>query len=525
MDKEKKDIELISEDDKPVDFPANNRESRVLKIYELLTQIPKQPDYKIREVLSSLCVETDLNEQDSIGPMRFTAYEVSLINSIYLLASTLHAEFIKVYLYREMIDLERQFRMGNSMKRQFGIPEDDEQETIGSLIPMVKFFYLIYSNYKTNRSRSFVDEIINTYNLFVKHISDEEIIIERTRNLISMLLDLSYVDSYKTFPVLKFGRADLEKLFKFISYVLKRTNQKPSERPLLGVICLMTSNYIFKSRNGYNNENLYKCLSDDTLEKALDNFEIWMNKTSNLNDKREGKFMVDLFNNKNWINYDWARKAQLNERSSYVTSFVKGMPSNQIKKRYGGNLLGYKNDKIAATIAPFTVVNGYGLKLEHIVIYDIIYIRKEAKEELNFLFLVIDSFDLTENEKIKLLENILPYWKYSFKDSRWKEEKERRYEILYFESSNYLETTTSDDYFKIKTTLFNFPDMAMVRSHRTQLIDRRLEKLNFISNKEYQFCNDCLSSDFDNVNGIRCNVCGSESVTILNKRNSNSNIE
>ena len=518
MTKRSEEIVFMSEADKPEDFPANNRESRLLKIYELLTQIPKQPDYKIREVLSSLCIETDLNEKNSFGQMRFTTYEVTLINSIYLTASTLHAEFIKVYLYREMIAIERQFRMGNNMKRQFGLPEDDEQETIGSLISMLKIFYVIYSNFKTNRSRSFIDEIINTYNTFVQHTSDEKIINEKTRDFIAMLLDLSYVDSYKTFPVLKFDRSDLEKLFKFISYALKRTKQNPSERPLLGVMCLLTSNYIFKSRHGYNNENLYKCISDDTLEQALENFEIWMNKTANLNDKREGKFMVDLFKNKNWINYDWAKKAQLKERTSYVSSFVKGMPSNQIAKRYGGNFLGYKNDKIAATIAPFTVIKNHGLNLEHVVIYDIIYSRKEAKEELNFLFFVVDCFNLSADEKIKFLEAVLPYWKYSFKDSRWKEEKERRYEILHFESNNYIETSISDNYFKIKTALLNFPDIAIVSKHKSKLIERRFEKLNFISNREYQFCNDCLSSDFDNSSGLSCNVCGSKSVILMNKK-------
>src|SRR5690606_31862967 len=104
------------EKDKPKDFPANNREVRILNIYELLNQMIKEPSYKTREVLSSLCVETDLNEQSSIGIMRFTTYEVSLINTIFYFASCLHAEFVKVYLYRELINIERQFRMGNSMK-------------------------------------------------------------------------------------------------------------------------------------------------------------------------------------------------------------------------------------------------------------------------------------------------------------------------------------------------------------------------------------------------------------------------
>lgn len=518
MNKRVDDVDYMDEKDKPEDFPANNREARLLQIYELLTQIPKNPDYKVREVLSALCIETDLNEKNSLGVMRFTTYEVTLINSIYYLASVMHAEFIKVYLYREIIAIERQFRMWNNMKKKFGFPEDDEQETVGSLVPMLKIFYVVYSNFKTNRSRTFVDEIISTYYIFVQSTTDEEMINERTRNLISMILDLSYVESYKTFPVLKFDRSELKKLFDFIASVLKRTNQNISKRPLLGVMCIMISNYVFKSRNGYNNENLYKCLSNDTLEKALDNYEIWMNETSNLNDKREGKFIIDLFTNKNWIDLEWAKKARLNQRMSYVSSFVKGFPSDKIKTRYGGNLLGYKNDKIAATIAPFVVVKGQGLSLGHVVVYDIIYSRKEAKEELNFLFSIIDGFNVNDDEKTEFLEAILPYWKYSFKDSRWKEENERRYEILFFESYNYLETSVADNFFKIKTTLLNYPDIAIVREHKSRLIDRRMNKLGFISNKEYQFCKDCLSSDFDNSRALSCSVCGSTSVKLMNKR-------
>lgn len=77
-------------------------------------------------------------------------------------------------------------------------------------------------------------------------------------------------------------------------------------------MCIMISNYVFKFRNGYNNENLYKCLLNDILEKVLDNYEIWMNEISNLNDKREGKFIIDLFINKNWIDLEWVKKVCFN---------------------------------------------------------------------------------------------------------------------------------------------------------------------------------------------------------------------
>jgi len=512
------EVEFTTEEDMPEDFPANNREARIANIYGLLSKLPKQPDYKIKEVLASICIETDLNEKDSRGLLRITEYEISLINSIYILASQLHAEFIKIYLYREIITLEMQLRMGNNMKKQFGLPVDDEMNTIGGLIPMLKLFYVFYSNYKANRSRSFIDEVINSYNLFISLTDDEDLIFERTKNTVSMLLDLSYVDSYKTFPTLKFDKHELMKMFEFVATILKRTCQNPSERPLFGVLCIMISNYILKSRNNYNQEHLYKCLSDTVLGQALDNFQVWMNKTSNLNDKREGKVLIDLFANKNWINVEWAKKTNLRDRSSYVASFVKGMPIDRVKKRYGGNLLGYKNDKIAASLSPFSVQKKYGLMLGHVVTYDILYSRKEAKEELNYLFSVIDLFNCTEKEKIRMLEEILPYWKYSFKDSRWKEEKERRYEILYFDSCDYIESELQNDFFKLKTALFNFPDIALVKNNKQLLLSRRMEKLNYSTVKEYQFCNDCLSSDFDNVSSNSCLVCGSTSVKILNKK-------
>ena len=89
---------------------------------------------------------------------------------------------------------------------------------------------------------------------------------------------------------------------------------------------------------------------------------------------------------------------------------------------------------------------------------------------------------------------------------------------MYFDTLNYLETEENNGYFKIKTSLLNFPDMAFVKNNKNILMNRRTEKLSHTTRKEYLFCENCLSSDFDNIRSNECNVCGSKSVIIMNKK-------
>ena len=42
-------IEFIDEKDKPEDFPANNREARILKIHDLLSQLIKELVIKLEK--------------------------------------------------------------------------------------------------------------------------------------------------------------------------------------------------------------------------------------------------------------------------------------------------------------------------------------------------------------------------------------------------------------------------------------------------------------------------------------------
>ena len=108
---------------------------------------------------------------------------------------------------------------------------------------------------------------------------------------------------------------------------------------------------------------------------------------------------------------------------------------------YGECLYGYKNDRIVDLIGPIglytltkkadadadlpdTMKRPY---IAQVITFDVLYDIEEAKTELQYLFSVIDMFDLSDNNKKMFLQEILQYWILSVKDSKWKAERERRY--------------------------------------------------------------------------------------------------
>ena len=83
--------------------------------------------------------------------------------------------------------------------------------------------------------------------------------------------------------------------------------------------------------------------------------------------------------------------------------------------------------------------------------FDVLYDIEEAKTELQYLFSVIDMFDLSDNNKKMFLQEILQYWILSVKDSKWKAERERRYVIFLYDDYEYIETELDDTFLKVKT--------------------------------------------------------------------------
>ena len=71
------------------------------------------------------------------------------------------------------------------------------------------------------------------------------------------------------------------------------------------------SNWILRARNNYDHPSIFKCLTNVASYGSVSNKEIWMQSVAYLNDKREGKTIKELFANRQWIKYDWAKKLNL----------------------------------------------------------------------------------------------------------------------------------------------------------------------------------------------------------------------
>jgi len=102
----------------------------------------------------------------------------------------------------------------------------------------------------------------------------------------------------------------------------------------------------------------------------------------------------------------------------------------------------------------------------------------------------------------------MQYWLLSIKDKKWSYECERRYVLFLYDNYDYIELDKSDERFlKLKTTLLTTPDFILgdnpSKSYIKSMIDYRRRAL---STKNYMFCSNCFSCDFDAVYK-ECTTC------------------
>lgn len=153
--------------------------------------------------------------------------------------------------------------------------------------------------------------------------------------------------------------------------------------------------------------------------------------------------------------------------------------------------------------------------MSQVIAFDVLYDRDEAKQELNFLMDVIDKFKISNQEKKKFLEEILQYWILSVKDSKWKKERERRYVLFIYLEYDYKEMVIDDGWLKLKTSIFLLPDFVLGSNPSKIGIQRQIDgKRKGTSMKDYIFCKNCLSRDYDAIiaNVNKCSICGSTNI-------------
>ena len=242
-----------------------------------------------------------------------------------------------------------------------------------------------------------------------------------------------------------------------------------------------------------------------------------MQKVKYLNDKRELRVVPELFANRQWINYKWAKNIDFKPvRDYYVSSFSKTIDNTAMNNKYGQCVYGYKDDRIAELLAPIGIIK-YGDKqypnFSQVISFDIIYDAQEAKQEIIYLCSIIDMFELTQQEKKNFLEEILQYWILSVKDKKWAYERERRYVLFLYDTHNYIDLDKTDERFlKLETSLLVLPDFILGDNPSKPYIKRMIDnKRNYLSVKDYMFCSNCFSCDFDAIYSEheQCPICGS----------------
>lgn len=522
--------------ERPLDWPKNHREYILDCILEKLDEFEQKPSYRTREGLLALVSNDDMNQFSSRGLVRFTDYEVGLINSIYLRATFAQIHSIIAFLYDLITEATRLQIMISRSKDLFQEEAYRIKPYENGLLDELRLYYYVYQKYNIEKNASFARQLICVVNNIFDACQNQDDVYSIAHALPALLNDISYLRGIQKEKIWEFDRNELFALFELEAKLLKANNQKPFLRPTRGVLMTQISNFILKSRNNYNQDYICKYVSRDVARDSVLNHEIWMRETASLNDEREQKVIPELFSDDDWIDYSWAKGIVFTPvRTYYVSSFSKTVGTTEMQAKYGECIYGYKNDRIAELIGPL-IMHSLRKKpgvddnlpdeikipaISQVIAFDILYDKDEAKEELQYLFKVIDLFEMTDDEKHLFLQSILQYWFLTVKDEKWKAERERRYVLFLYEEYDYLETVIADGFLKEKTSLFLFPDFVLGKNPVKEIVRDYMEKKQIsITAKEYLHCQNCFVQDFDhyykaiNPEG-RCPICGSTNTRLI----------
>lgn len=301
---------ILKKIQKPDKWPENERECALENIFSAMQRFIEEPNYKNKEVILSLSTGYDVSQRPILGIWRISKYEVELMNVIYIFASALNIYSVKLFIY----DL---IQYNTHLQRQFACTLNEKNDYIEGyqgLLPPLNIFYFIYYEYIYIQSRTFADQIISSINEQIQEGGDINQIIA---SLLSIINDLSYFNSKKRNKVWAFTKDEIFKIFALEARLLKMSKQKINIRPIKGLVKMAVSNYILKSRYGYNDDYICKYVPKETVSSSLENHEIWLKDISELNDKREEKVLPELFVNKKWLNVDWVKSIDFTPTRTY----------------------------------------------------------------------------------------------------------------------------------------------------------------------------------------------------------------
>lgn len=529
------------EENKPAEWPCNRHEQAVELVWRATNDFMNNPNYRTREVLVATAARYDFMELSSLGKFRVSSYEIVPINSLWFWGRCYNITSLTMFVYLLVSELCLVDRM-IGMMRQGSEPQGmkyppNDWDSYQDLYAPLLMFYEAYDLYRSKKTDDFGSCIINVVRRVLGDNPSHELLCGIAHKVTILLSDISGMLGSKRDGMLRLSRDELLNLFAFEFELLAKSGQNPAKRPLSSQLMIQISNFVLKSRHGYNEDLICKYMRASDVEKALENGQVWIHDISRLNDDREGAVLENLFADTSWLSYPWVKEIEATDtRKYYVASFSKSMRNEEAIGRYGECVLGYKGDKILDLIAPIVSMTMYRspdadpslpetkehIYLTQVVAFDVLYDEEEIKEELRYLCSIVDLMSITEKEKHDFFESILQYWRYSVKenDPKWVAERERRYVLFTYEDPEYKyqDAVVEDGFLKFNSGLYMYPDFVLGPSSVVDMYRSRIdEKRHSISASKYLFCGNCLNRDFDapQRNRTRCEICGTESCVIV----------
>ena len=531
--------------EKPHDWPLNSFEDLLERIQEATSSFIENPGFQTREVLVSLINAHDFNQQSAFGEDRISEYEVAVLNNLYEQSMMICYPSLRCFLYSFIGLRTRMQKMLHYMS--IYIPNLEEALPLNidpyekGLIPTLFLYYKIYQSYTVNKEHSFPEELCIYAQECIDYKSSDEDYRNRLdvfeRSFTTIINDISFSRGNKAEDIWFFERKELYSIIAVQAQMMGILGRNPSNRPLRTMVMAEIGNFILRSRNDYNSNRLYKYISEDVSLISVQNCEIWMNSLDMLNDSREGRVLEEVFADDSLEKPSWVSDSISFEKKRlyFVSSFSRNGNDEKMKMEYGPVVLGFKNDRIGDLISPirrFDIQKELGNSgtnnacipmFSTVIAFDVIYEKEKLKEELRFLFEIVNLFSMSDSDKNRFLENILQYWLLSVKDERWEYEKERRYLLFLFEENDYYETRFESGYIKEKSSIFVLPDFVLGKHRDKATIGKNIEsKRKKLSSQPYLYCDNCFYWDYDMAQSLKkidkCPVCGSKRISIENMK-------
>lgn len=529
-------MDFLQAKNKPDDWPNSEKEVLLENIYVSLNKFIENPGYRTKEVIVSLVNAYDLNQRSYAGKYRISDFEAQLINIIYVQATQCNLNAVRTCMYTIISDT---VRIHKSMSWVSELLKEDNDIRIISYeqwlaIPL-KLYYFAYQEFNYEKDMDFAEKIICIISEMISEVKDDqELLLWISNAYFTMVNDISYMSGNKRDDLWKFDREELKSLFTLEAKLIKQCSLDINERPLKGVLVTQLSNFILKSRDGYNDEFIYKYIPVDTAVASSKNHQIWMRNVEKLNDERERRVIPELFQEDSWINYQWAKKIDFSAtRTYYVSSFSKNKDDAEMSSEYGSCIYGFKNDRLVELLSPISmrkfernidVDNGLPKEkimpvCSQVIAFDVMYDIDKAKEDLNYLMEIIDILCDDEQGKRDFLEHMMQYWILSVKDSKWSREKERRYVLFLYDEYDYIELELDDTFLKMKTSIFLLPDFILGDRPTKISIQYQVDAARkALLTRSYLFCRKCLNRDYDAATYNRpseCPICSSNDIEYI----------